>query len=282
MTSKTKKNADGSRRRAFVTGASAGIGQAFAEHLARQHYDLVVVARGRDRLEALARRLRERAGIKVEPLVADLTIAKEIRTLEEAIASDGGLDLLVNNAGFATVGRFSELDPDAEESEICLNIIALVRLARAALPGMIARRRGAIINVSSLAAFQPAPYNATYGGTKAFVNSFTEALHEELQGTGVQVQALCPGFTRTDFQERAGIDASALPSFVWMTADEVVKASLDGLVSGELLCVPGLGNRALSTLATTVPRGIVRRISGLLTRQYRQPPSKKRAPGTGA
>src|SRR5919109_1270658 len=148
-----------------------------------------------------------------------------LRTVEEHIAGEEALELLVNNAGFGTTGPFARLDPDQEEAEIRLNVLALVRLTRAALPGMIARGRGAIINVSSLAAFAPGPYDATYGATKAFVNSFTEALHEELRGTGVRVQALCPGFIHTELQQRAGIDTSRLPAWVWMTPEAVVEAS---------------------------------------------------------
>ena len=158
--------------------------------------------------------------------MADLTQSMALRTVEEHVAGDDALELLVNNAGFGTTGPFARLDPDQEEAEICLNVLALVRLTRAALPGMIARGRGAIINVSSLAAFVPGPYDATYGATKAFVNSFTEALHEELCGTGVYVQTLCPGFTYTEFQQRAGIDISKIPTCAWMTPEAVVEASL--------------------------------------------------------
>jgi short-subunit dehydrogenase len=129
---------------------------------------------------------------------------------------------------------------------------------------MIARGHGAIINVSSLAAFVPGPYDATYGATKAFVNSFTEALHEELRGTGVRVQALCPGFTHTEFQQRAGIDVSRIPAFAWMTPEAVVEASLAALQRGQVVCVPGLVNRLLAMLIGAAPRRLVRRVTGLL------------------
>jgi short-subunit dehydrogenase len=195
--------------------------------------------------------------------VADLTDPTAVRAIEEIIAGDPRLELLVNNAGFGTAGRFAELDPGKEEAEIRLNVVALVRLARAALPGMIARGRGAVINVSSMAGFQPAPYNATYAATKAFVTSFTEALHEELRGTGVRVQALCPGFTRTEFQVRAQIDTSSIPSFAWMSAEAVVDAALAGLRRGEVVCVPGLANRAVATLLGQLPRSVVRRVAGM-------------------
>jgi short-subunit dehydrogenase len=252
------------RRRALVTGASTGLGAVFATALARQQYDLTIVARSRERLEALAERLRQSHAIAAEVVVADLTQASALHTVEEHVAGDKRLELLVNNAGFGTTGPFATLDPDREETEICLNIMALVRLTRAALPGMITRGHGAIINVSSLAAFVPGPYDATYGATKAFVNSFTEALHEELRGTGVRVQALCPGFTHTEFQQRAGIDVSRIPAFAWMTPEAVVEASLAALQRGQVVCVPGLVNRLLAMLIGAAPRRLVRRVTGLL------------------
>jgi short-subunit dehydrogenase len=252
------------RRRALVTGASTGLGAVFAQVLARQQYDLTIVARSHERLEALAERLRHSAGIAVEVVVADLTQAAALYTVEQHVAGDQRLELLVNNAGFATTGPFATLDPDQEEAEIRLNVTALVRLTRAALPGMIARGRGAIINVSSLAAFVPGPYDAIYGATKAFVNSFTEALHEELRGTGVRVQALCPGFIHTELQQRAGIDTSRLPAWVWMTPETVVEASLSALQRGEVVSVPGLGYRLLAMLIGAAPRRLVRRVTGIL------------------
>lgn len=255
------------RRRALVTGASTGLGAVFASTLARQQYDLTLVARSRDRLDALAERLRQGHGVGVEVIVADLTQATALRTVEACVARDTALELLVNNAGFGTIGPFATLDPDREEAEIRLNVTALMRLTRAALPGMIARGRGAIINVSSLAALVPGPYDATYGATKAFVNSFTEALHEELRGTPVRVQALCPSFTHTEFQQRAGIDVSTIPAWVWMTPEAVVEASLAALQRGQIVCVPGLWNRLLALLIGAAPRRLVRRVSGILAQR---------------
>jgi short-subunit dehydrogenase len=252
------------RHRALVTGASTGLGAVFATALARQQYDLIIVARSRERLEALAERLRHSDGIAVEVVVADLTQADALSAVEQHVAGDQRLALLVNNAGFATTGAFATLDPDQEEAEIRLNVTALVRLTRAALPGMVARGHGAIINVSSLAALVPGPYNAIYGATKAFVNSFTEALHEELRGTGVRVQALCPGFIHTELQQRAGIDTSRLPAWVWMSPETVIEASLSALQRGQVVCVPGLGYRLLAMLIGAVPRRLVRRVTGIL------------------
>ena len=253
-----------SYHRALVTGASSGIGAAFAQRLARDGYDLVVVARNRERLSALARELRERHGVSVHVLPADLTRATELHSVERE-AAHHPFDLLVNNAGFGSMGRFVTLDPDREEEEVRLNAIALMRLTRAVLPGMLARKRGAIINVSSLAALQPGPNNATYAATKAFVNSFTEAVSEEVRGSGVRVQALCPGFTRTEFQQRAGVDVSRIPSVAWMTAEAVVDASLAALTRGGVVCVPGFGNWLLAAAVGAVPRALVRRLTGILS-----------------
>lgn len=262
--------ARGPRRRALVTGASAGIGAAFADRLARDQYDLVLVARDGERLEALAKRLEGRSGIRAEVEPADLT-APEERARVEARLAEWAPDLLVNNAGFGTVGRFAELDLEREVREIELNVIALVRLARSVLPRMVERGHGAIINVSSLAGESATPYNATYGATKAFVTSFSEALHEEARDTGVRVQALLPGFTRTEFQERAGISTDSLPEFAWMSAEAVVDASLSALERNAAICVPGASNRALSTAQRWLPRGLRRRAVGLLTRSALTP-----------
>ncbi|MGH0034071.1 MAG: SDR family NAD(P)-dependent oxidoreductase [Myxococcota bacterium] len=252
------------RPRALVTGASAGIGQTFAEHLAKDGYDLVLVARRRDRLEVLAKRLREEHRADVEVVVADLIDAEDLRTVEERAAAAPGLDLLVNNAGFGTAGPFAEADADAEAREIRLNVLALTRLTRAALPPMIQRGRGAIVNVSSMAGFGPAPYNATYAATKAFVNSFSEAIAEEVRGRGVVVQALCPGFTRTEFQSVAGVDVSGIPDFAWMEPAAVVEASLSALRSRDVICVPGLANQVASWAARGLPRGLIARATGMV------------------
>lgn len=254
-------------RRALVTGASSGIGEAFARRLARDRYDLTLVARNKERLTQLADKLRSRHAVGVKVVVADLTKTQALRRVEREIESEDRLELLVNNAGFGTMGQFAELDIAVEDEEIRLNVLAVVRLTRAALPAMITRRRGAIINVSSMAGFQPSPTTTTYGATKAFVNTFTEGLHEELHGTGVQVQALCPGFTRTEFQQRANIDVSALPAIAWMEPDEVVEESLAGLNRGDVLCVPGLLNRFLASTVMSIPRPVARRILGIAARQ---------------
>jgi len=255
------------RPRAVVTGASGGIGAAFATALAREGYDLVLVARNAERLATLAEQLRARCSVDVELAVADLTNAAELRCLEAQIAADARLALLVNNAGVASLGPFARLDPDLEEALVRLNAVAPARLTRAALPGMLERGRGAIINVSSIASFVPTRFAATYSASKAYLNSFTEALHEELRGTGVRLQLLCPGFTRTEFAARAGADTGSIPAFAWMEAEAVADASLTALRRGRLVCVPGTVNRILSMLLRVLPRRLMRRLTGAGAKQ---------------
>lgn len=259
--------ADGPRRLALVTGASAGIGLAFAERLARDDWDLVLVARRRERLDKLAARLREEGDLRIEVLVADLARPDGVRTVEERIAKEPTLELLVNNAGVGTSGPFAELDRDAEEEELRLNVVALTRLTHAALDAFRARGHGSIVNVSSLAGFQPAPYTATYAATKAFVNSLTQAISEEVRGTGIRLQLLCPGFTRTEFQEVAGVRTDAIPGFAWMEPAAVVDASLEGLRRGDLVVIPGGGNKVFGTLLRALPAVVARRAGGLLMRR---------------
>lgn len=255
------------RRLAAVTGASAGIGESFARALAQEGWDLLLVARRRSRLEELARELREEHGTRTEVFGADLTEPAPLREIEGVLEGEG-LDLLVNNAGIGDFHPFHESDREREDAEIRLNVLAAVRLAHAALPAMVRRGRGALINVSSTAGFAPCPRFATYGATKAFLNSFTEALHEELRDTGVQVQALCPGLTHTEIFERAKVDASGLPEFFWMEADDVVAESLSALTRGDVICVPGLANRALSTITRALPRAASSRIASLFSNRW--------------
>lgn len=257
----------GPRRLAIVTGASAGIGAAFAERLARDAYDLVLVARRRDRLDELAERLGRTHGRSVAVLAADLGSAEGVRAVEARIASEPALELVVNNAGFGTTGHFAELDRDAEEDEVRLNVLALLRLTHAAVAAFKARGHGSVINVSSLAGFQPAPFNATYAATKAFVNSFTQAVSEELRGSGVRLQLLCPGFTRTEFQEVAGFASETIPDVAWMTAEAVVDASLEALRRGDLVVIPGRGNKVMGAVFRAMPAVLARRVGAAMLRK---------------
>jgi uncharacterized protein len=241
------------RPRALVTGASSGIGASFAERLAHDGYDLIIVARRRDRLEVLAQSLQASHQVHVEVLVADLSKSDSLRTVEDKIAEDSNLEILVNNAGFGGYIPFVELDPDQAEEQINLQVVAVTRLTRAALPGMLARKHGAIINVSSRLAFSGAmgsaqmPKRATYAGTKAYINTFSQLVQSEIEGSGVQVQALCPGLVETEFHSHVGTDTSRLPAGMVMKPEDVVEASLAGLKLGEVICVPALEDASLLT-----------------------------------
>src|SRR5258706_934916 len=229
---------------ALITGASVGMGEQFARQLSERGHDVVLVARDAARLEALAKEIEGRNGARAEVLAADLTDAGQLDAVE---ARARQVDLLVNNAGFGTFGPFHTLDIATEIREINLNVMALVRLTHAAASGMVERGRGGILNVSSLAGSQPGPSNATYGATKAFVTSFTEAVHEELKGTGVSVTVLCPGFTHTEFQERANVPAGSIPGFMWQEAPEVARPGLDGVAKNKAVVIPRTTNKVMGT-----------------------------------
>jgi len=244
-------------RRALITGASSGIGRAFAVQLAASGTDLVLVARRRDRLDELADRLRAEHRIEIEVLVADLTDDGDLATVEARLGDDREpVDLLVNNAGFATTGRFAALPGDREVAEIRLNVLAPVRLTRAALPGMVDRGHGGVVNVSSIASLQPLPYWATYAATKAYLTSFSEAVHEEVRSQGVVVLALMPGFTHTELQA----PPVGIPGPLWMEAEQVVKSGLAALDRRRASRVPGALNRVVATLSRLTPRAVSRRV----------------------
>lgn len=261
-------------RTALVTGASSGIGEAFAHELAARGVErLVVVARDRKRLTELAGLLHDRHGTEVEVLAADLTSSESRQLVEERLLDRGAprIELLVNNAGIGTRGPLADLPVDDEVHEIELNVVAVMRLTRLALPAMLERGSGNVINVSSLASEQPTPFHATYAGTKAFVTHFTESLAEELHGTGVNVTAVLPGFIRTEFAERAGMEAETdnVPAFVWMQPSAVASASLDAAAAGKVVCVPGTGYLVMTTLTSMLPRSWRRRMVGAVSRSRR-------------
>jgi uncharacterized protein len=251
----------------MVTGASGGIGECYARRLAEAGRDLVVVARDRARLEMLGKELDERYGTVVQVLAADLTLAAELATVEARLADEQHpIDTLVNNAGFGSYGEFSSLDIDGETREIQLNVVALVRLTHAALGPMVRRGSGEILNVSSVASYQPTPLMATYGATKAFVTSFTQSVHEETRGTGVRVTVQCPGYTETGFGAAAGANTTNIPRQMWQTADEVAVSGLEDLAKGVAVSVPGWKNKALVGVTSVLPTGVTRRVAGLLTK----------------
>lgn len=236
------------RPRALVTGASAGIGAAYAGRLAREGYDLVLVARRRERLEQLAERLHREAHVHAEVLAADLADAGALARVEARLAGDESLALLVNNAGFGAYRPFAQVEADVVDSLINVHVRAVARLTRAALPGMIRRGTGGVINVASLLAFSgsmppnPLPHRATYAGAKAFIVTFTQALAGEIAGTGVRVQVCLPGVVATEFHTVQGMDFSQRPR---MTADDVVAASLAAFARSEVTCIPGLDDASL-------------------------------------
>jgi short-subunit dehydrogenase len=245
---------------ALITGASAGLGVDFARQLSAQGKRLVLVARRKDRLEALAAELGNARAIEL-----DLSAAGATGRLMSDLAAHGEhVELLVNNAGFGLTGRFAALDGRRQRQMIDLNCGALVELAHAVLPAMIERQSGAILNVASTAAFQPGPGMAVYFATKAFVLSFSEALHEEVKNRGVRVSALCPGPTATEFGVVAGFGPSNPSSKLAAASGPVVAAGLKGLERNQAIVIPGLMNKSTAQAHRFLPRGIVRRAVGLL------------------
>ena len=250
---------------ALITGASSGIGEAVANKLGKAGVGMVLVARRKDRLDAIAAKFPS-----VEVLVADLTTSSGLSAVLERLGSTSlpNIELVVNNAGFGTSGPFADADPERLSREISLNINALMRISHEAVRQMLPRGRGYLLNVSSIASFQPGPDLAVYAATKAFVTSLTESLHEELRGSGIRVTALCPGLTHTEFQSisnTSGLESN-FPEFAWMSADDVARDGLRAVAAGKAICVPGLVNKSLATVSTFTPRGLARRIAGLATR----------------
>jgi uncharacterized protein len=245
---------------ALVTGASAGLGVEFARQLSERGYRLVLAARRKERLEAVAKELGDARAVTIDLSKAGAA-AKLMADLE---AHGETVNLLVNNAGFGLIGRFAELDARRERQMIDLNIGTLADLCRAVAPGMIEQKSGGIINVASTAAFQPGPKMAVYFATKAFVLSLTEALHEELKPHGINVTCLCPGPTRTEFGDIAGFGGNGLFDRVAMESPEVVKASLRGLDRNKAVVVPGLVNKLTANSGRFAPRSVVRKIAGAI------------------
>jgi uncharacterized protein len=247
-----------SRPLALITGASSGIGACFARRLAARGYDLALVARRKEKLDELAAELQAGAGVHAETIAADLAKDSDRQVVEEYITGAGNLELLVNNAGFGTLGRFHEVNVEGQDQMYRLHVLATARLTHAALPGMIARGRGGVINVSSVAAFWQTPFSVSYCSTKAWINAFTESLYLELKAAGspVRVQALCPGFTYTEFHDVMGVDRKRIPDGFWMSADDVVEASLSGLDEGRLFVVPGWRYRAIVVLSKILPQAL--------------------------
>ncbi len=243
---------------AVVTGASAGIGREFCEQLAERGHDLLVVARDSSRLEALEQDLERRFGIGVEPFPADLSVESEILRLGGRLREGKAPALLVNNAGFGTRGTLLRADAEQQAAMVRLHVMAPMRLTLSVLPGMVGRGSGAVVNVSSVASFIFSAGNVNYCATKAYLTRFTEGLAAELRGTGVRAQALCPGFTHTEFHQRMRASKAGLPAAAWLSARSVVRTSLASLDrGGPVVCVPGLGYRVLVGLIRVTPRRVL-------------------------
>jgi short-subunit dehydrogenase len=253
--------APGADRAALVTGASQGIGADIARELSRRGHRVLLVARSEDKLRALADEL-DAAGGRADVLATDLADRRSRAALLERVAGlDVTVDVLVNNAGFSTMGRVSAADPEAELAMVEVDVVAVVDLCTRLLPGMVERGRGAVLNVASTAAFQPLPGQAGYGAGKAFVLSYTQSLVGELKGSGVTATALCPGPVDTGFGARAGFTKEqaekALPSAMWVDSAAVARAAVDGLDQGRMVVIPGVVNRVAAALAQVTPRSLL-------------------------
>ena len=245
--------------RALITGASSGIGLAMAKQLADRRTALVVVARDEQRLNDLAAQV----SVDCEVLVADLADPTAVERVAERIAATPTIDLVINNAGFGVTGSVADSGHQAALGMVDVNVSALVHLSQVAAATMPGRGGGQILNVSSIAGFMVAPDNAVYAATKAFVTSFSQSLREELSSSGVGVTCLCPGLTRTEFQDRAEWDSSSIPDFLWQSADEVARAGLRAAAANRAVEVPGALNKAASSGTRMLPMAVVRKLGGL-------------------
>jgi len=230
---------------------------AYATKLASMGYDVILVARRHERLATLAAELRTAHRVGATAVPADLATEAGMATVERVIAATDDLAVLVNNAGFGAAGTFAHGDLDRHLAMVRVHVEAVIRLTRAALPGLLAQGRGAIVNVSSLMSFYPFYGGSTYAGSKCYLRAFTEALHQELMGTGVRVQSLCPGFVQTELQDVAEIQKLPLPDFVWMAPEAVVEGSVRDLACDQVISVPGWWYRLLAGLSGLVPRALL-------------------------
>lgn len=250
--------------KALITGASSGIGAEFAKRFAALGYDLIITGRRKDHLEQVAGAIRSQYGREATIMLGDLAEPAHLKELEELIRSSGDIEVLVNNAGRGLKKHFTEDDtPHESDLLIDLHLRTSLHLMHAAIPAMSARKRGTIINVSSIAGFSPTASDPTYGATKAFLTFFSEALHLVLKDKGIRIQALCSGFTWTDFHERLGIPRSQQTDrsiLRWTTPEKVVEASLKGLEKGDVVCIPGFLNRLAMTIVALLPRRLYYRM----------------------
>jgi short-subunit dehydrogenase len=237
-------NSTQSKGTALITGASSGIGAIYADRLAKRGYDLILVARNQGRLDALAQRLKSATGRSVETIAADLNDKADLAKIETTLRDNAGITVLVNNAGVGAAAPLLNSDVDKMDEMIRLNVGALTRLTYAAVPGLVARGGGTIINISSMVAISPETLNGVYGGSKAFVLALTQSLQHELAGKGIRVQAVLPGATATEFWDIAGLPVHNLPTAIVMSAEDMVDAALAGLDQGEVITIPSLADQA--------------------------------------
>lgn len=240
---------------ALITGPTSGLGAGYARRFARDGYDLVLVARDAGRLDSLADELRAAHGIDVEVLRGDLASSEDRQTVCDRLSR--GVQVLVNNAGFGTSGEFWATEPDLLQRQLDVNVTAVMHLTRAALPPMLTAGTGTVINIASVAGLLPGR-GSTYSASKAWVVFFSEGLANGLAGTGVGVHAVCPGFVRTEFHQRAGIDMASIPGPLWLTVEGVVDESLADIAKGTVVSIPGLQYKALTTAGRVFPRGLIR------------------------
>jgi uncharacterized protein len=248
---------------ALITGPTSGIGEGFARRYAADGYDLVLVSRDADRLKALAAELCDEGGRNVEVLPADLAQAADRDKVAERLTA--GVDVLVNNAGFGTSGEFWTAEPAKLQSQLDVNVTSVMQLTRAALPAMIEAGAGTVINISSVAGLLSGR-GSTYSASKAYVVSFTEGLAVGLRGTGVGIHVVCPGYVHTEFHDRAGIDMASLPSFMWLEVDDVVRETLADVARGNVVVIPGLQYKAITTFSRMVPRTLSRAATSVFGR----------------
>ena len=252
---------------ALITGATAGIGAAYAKLLAKEGFDLVLVARDLPRLKGVAKELSKLYKIKTETIKADLTKPAQLAKVEKRLANNSKpIEVLVNNAGFGIKESFIDTQIEKEQELLDVLVTAPLRLTHAVLPGMIKRNHGTIVNVSSVASWIA---GGTYSAAKSYLTVFTEYLHTELKGTNVNISALCPGFTRTEFHQRGKMRMSGLPNFMWLTVDQVVAQSWKYAKAGKVICIPGWQYLILSTVARIAPRPLVRKLGMGVRRRQR-------------
>jgi hypothetical protein len=258
------------RKTALITGATSGIGRVFADRFAERGYDLIITGRRKKIIDEAAEEISKKFGVTVKVIIAELSEENGIKKVMDAIKKSGSIDALVNNAGFGgKENLFHKVSIDSQIKMIQVHISATVRLTHAVIPGMINNGEGIIINVSSVGAFFPMPGNSIYGSTKAFLNVFSESIHTELKDKGIKIQALCPGFTSTDFHKQMGIDEKIKNDVKhWMSPEDVVDGSLKALDKNKIIYIAGLRNRLLCVVPVILPKKFYYWIMKKVTGKY--------------